>query len=487
MSQFVFLHILVILAILLYFQYTRLPMRFDFLKSRFPFFLMFVIVCLLNVNYTILRSARNALAVADLGGGAGAIPWFELCGTMPGAFLMTLGLTYLLNRYSIRRVFFIVLSIFVLFFLGFAMGVYPWLSSWPQGSYIPVFASMLFFVMAELWKIALLTVLFWGLVNQYVPLSQAKKYYSPLMLGGSIGTILAGPLISLCTSSWFVNSSWAQSLVFLMWMLLFVSLCTAWVFQLLWKQCSQFSPVVSNASEAEKETVKPSLSVWSSILICWRSPYLLLLAWVTIADYIAYALGEVVFLDILKQKFPDPREYCDFMGTLSVYSGILTAISALVITPYILKRCRWVVASLVTPICLLVTEGFFFFAVWHPSLSYQLEFLVVLGSLFFCLVRAAKYTLFDTSKEISFLLLPPLEKMQGKLVVDGMCARLGRGGGACITLGLIQVFGSVLAIVPVAGGLAVLIASSCAFATSRLGALVERIDPARISRAKNVS
>ena len=68
-------------------------------KSNNLFFLMFGIVSLLNINYAILRSARNALAVADLGGGARSIPWFELCGTMPGAILMTLGLTWLLNRH----------------------------------------------------------------------------------------------------------------------------------------------------------------------------------------------------------------------------------------------------------------------------------------------------------------------------------------------------------------------------------------------------
>ena len=46
------------------------------------FSLMFSIVCLLNVNYCILRSARNALVVADLGQGASSIPVFELCGTI---------------------------------------------------------------------------------------------------------------------------------------------------------------------------------------------------------------------------------------------------------------------------------------------------------------------------------------------------------------------------------------------------------------------
>lgn len=466
-------------------------MKFSFLKDKTSsqlFFLMFGIVCLLNISYTILRSARNALAVADLGGGASSIPWFELCGTMPGAVLMTLLLTYLLNRHSIRRVFFTVLITFVSFFLIFSLGVYPLLphcktlfSNPTIGSFVPVFASMVFFVMAELWKIALLTVLFWGLVNQYVPLENAKRFYAPLMLGGSVGTILAGPLISFCTADTISHNSWTESLSLLMWMLAILSIATAWMFHLLWRHFSVSSSSLREEHSKESEKGEP-LSVWSSILICCKSRYLLLLAWVTIADYIAYALGEIVFLDVLKQKFSDPRDYCDFMGKLSVWNGILTAVSALVITPYLLKRCRWVVASLVTPICLLVTEGAFFFAIWHPTLSQQLEVLVVLGAVFFCVVRAAKYTLFDTSKEISFVLLPPLEKMQGKLVVDGMCARLGRGSGSFLTLALIQISGSVLATAPLAGGIALLIAFSCVLATSHLGALVEKktavqIDP----------
>lgn len=434
-----------------------------FFRSRF--FSMFGIVCLLNVNYALLRSARNALAVADLGGGARSIPWFELCGTMPGAVLMTLGLSWLLNRYPIRRVFFVTLVSFVSFFVVFALGIYPLLPKC-QGVFVPRMASMLFFVMAELWKIALFTVLFWGMVNQFIPIDDAKRHYAPLMLGASIGTILAGPVISLCTSDFLSRQSWSQSLILMMGMLAGLSVLTAWLFSRLWKSLE--GPI-----QKEEKKQEP-LSIWEGIRICLRSPYLLLLAWVTIADYVAYALGEIVFLDVLRQKFPDPREYCDFMGKLSFWNGLLTAVSALVITPYLLRRCRWVVASLITPVCLLITEGAFFFALWHPVWSKQIELLVLLGTLFFCLVRAAKYTLFDTSKEISFILLPPLEKMQGKLVVDGMCARLGRGSGSMLSLALIQVCGGVLATAPIAGALALVIATSCVFATSRLGGLVDR-------------
>jgi AAA family ATP:ADP antiporter len=441
--------------------------------------LMLAISCLLNMNYAILRSARNALTVADLGGGAGAIPWYELCGTMPAAFLMTLILSWLLSRYSVQRVFFMTLAVFVLFFLSFSLVIYPlmpsikwamqsspWIPFWAS-ELLPQFLSMLFFVMAELWKIALLTVLFWGFVNQYISMENAKRYYAPLMFGGSIGTVLASPLITCCTSDLFSKQSWSYSLSLMMSALALISLLIAWMFFHLSRQFSEPEKKISPLPDP------PPFSLWEGLKICCQSPYLMLLAWMTVADYIAYALGEVIFFDILKQKFPDPREYCDFMGKLSLWNGALTAICALFVTPLVLRRYRWVVASLATPVCLLVTEMAFFFALLNPAFIGKLDLLVLLGSLFFCCVRAAKYTLFDTSKELSFLLLSPQEKIQGKLVIDGMCARIGRGSASFVSLLLIRACGGVLKSAPIAGAIAFLISTSCVFATFRLGRLVE--------------
>lgn len=435
-------------------------------RSLVLFSLMIGIVCLLNVNYCILRSARNALVVADLGSGASSIPIYELCGTMPGAVLMAFLLTRLLNRFSIHKVFLITLAVFSGFFLVFAVGIYPVIQQL-GGGWIPQAFSMLFFVMAELWKIALLTVLFWGLVNQYIPMTDAKKLYAPLMLGGSIGAILSGPLVKFCTSEFASLGSWPRALTLMMFSLCFVSWMAAILYTKLWREFA------GPKREEEKREAAP-LSLWESVQVCFKSKYLLLLGWITIADYIAYALGEVIFLDVLKQKFPDPRMYCDYNGQLSFWSGLLTAVSALVITPFILKKCRWVVASLVTPVCLLLTEIAFFFTLWAPSRELHLDLLVLFGTLFFCLVRAAKYTLFDTSKELSFLLLPSLEKMQGKLVIDGMCSRIGRGGASLMSITIIQLCGGVLASAFVAGWLAIAIGASCVFATLKLGLLVDK-------------
>ncbi len=99
---------------------------------------MFGIVSLLNVNYNILRSARNALVIADLGsGGAGSIPLFELIGTLPAAVIMVYVLTRLLNRFSIYKVFLIVLTIFLSFFLLFALFIYPFLFNLKSGLITP--------------------------------------------------------------------------------------------------------------------------------------------------------------------------------------------------------------------------------------------------------------------------------------------------------------------------------------------------------------
>ena len=442
--------------------------RFAFFSEvSLSFVLMFAISILLNVDYAILRSARTALAVADLGGGASSIPWFELCGTMPGAILMTLGLTWLLHRFSIKHVFLIALSIFLIFFVSFSQVIYPLLPKTGEFIWLSKFASMSFFMMAELWKIALLTILFWGLINQHVPIDSAKRFYAPLMLGSSIGTMAAGPLISLCTSDFLSKQSWSGSLTAMTTLVAILGLISAWMFV-------KLSMILSLGEKKESMSEKGAPSpVWESFRICFRSRYLMLLAWVTIADYIAYALGEIVFLDVLKQKFPDPRAYADFMGKLSVWNGLLTAFSATVITPYLLQKAKWVTSSLITPLCLLLLEGLFFFVLWHPAWASQIELQVMTGTLFYCCVRAAKYTLFDTSKEISFLLLPPLEKLHGKLIVDGMCSRLGRGSSSLISILLIQICGGVMATVPIAGSLAIAISATCVFATSRLGNLVD--------------
>ena len=73
-------------------------------RSR-VFFLMFSITMLLNINFTILKSVRNTLAVVDLGIGASTIPIFELFGALPCSILMTWGLSLLMQDFYTQSIF----------------------------------------------------------------------------------------------------------------------------------------------------------------------------------------------------------------------------------------------------------------------------------------------------------------------------------------------------------------------------------------------
>jgi ATP:ADP antiporter, AAA family len=201
-----------------------------------------------------------------------------------------------------------------------------------------------------------------------------------------------------------------------------------------------------------------------------------------IADYIAYSLGEVIFLDVLKLQFPNPTDYCNYMGTLALWGGIVTFVSSVFITPFVLQRYRWLVAALVTPICLLLTEGLFFIFLRAQSVGHlwfgwtEAEWImvvVVLGSIQYCICRGAKYTLFDASKEIAFVWMPDFQRMKGKLVVDGLCARLGRGGASMLSIGLIKISGGVLGSALVTGFIALGMALSWLISTFKLGQFID--------------
>lgn len=452
---------------------------------RYTFALMFSIFFLLNVNYAILRSLRNTLAVADLGGGAHSIPVYELVGVLPGAIFMTWSLGRLMNQFSFEKVFLITLTSFIAFFLSFNLFIYPLLLAIKGGGlaadYIIQFFLMMFYVMAELWKPALAVILFWGLINRCMPVSEAKGLYAPLMLGGSLGLIAAGPLVSLCTSESIgrmfnlSTSQWRGSLNLMVIFITLIGMVTAYLYHKLWERLDGKSTDRTMDSEglsSEKYSLK------ESIQLCMKNRPLRLLSWIVFADYISYSLGEVIFLEVLKIHYPQPADYCHFLGNLSMWTGVLTFFSSICLAPYILRNYHLTVAYLITPLCLLVTEGAFFVflrgyllrdTLFALSETEWVGLVVMLGSVQYCVCRAAKNTLFDSSKELTFVLMPEAERMRGKLVIDGLCSRVGRGCSSVLSIGLIGIFGGVIASSFVSGLIAIGMAVSWLRSSLKLG------------------
>ncbi|MCI0382419.1 MAG: NTP/NDP exchange transporter [Chlamydiae bacterium] len=428
---------------------------------------MFFIVSLININFSILRSMRNALVVADIGGSSAFIPYFELFGTFPASILLTWGLSRLMRFFSFRFIFLATMSFFLFFFIVFAFWIYPYRGAiqillenklWfliGFSKFRVVFThwpDMIFYIMAELWKVAILSVLFWGFINQKLSLDEAKRFYPSLMLGSSVGAILAGPITVFCTSqmSWnFFSLSqerWQHSLYLLTFFLFFCGILTLVSFNFLFTRLrvrAQNSP-----ETAKKEPFsRKLLSLSSSLRYLWKSPYLGALLLIVVAEYVAYSLGELIFLETLKKMYPTPSDYCHYMGNLTLWTGILTAFSALIVTPYLLQIYPWSLCALITPILMVLSTVAFFAIISLNQIIpgfFSLPIAVILGSLHFCVGRSVKYTLFDSTKELAFIPLNEEAQVKGKLIIDGIGSRFGRGASSLLSIGLFSLLGGPL-------------------------------------------
>lgn len=413
---------------------------------------------------------RNALVVADTGGSAAFIPYFELFGTFPASILLTWAISRLMRFFSFRFIFSTTMLFFLTFFLLFAFVIYPHREAiqtllehklgllFGLDRFRVVFThwpDMLFYIMSELWKVALLSVVFWGFLNQHLSLEQAKRFYPPLLLGSSIGPILAGPITVFCTSIFSWNAlhlsdlRWQHSLYMLTFFLVLCGLVTLVGFYFLFKKFQGAFPKQSQESlsvETKEPFSKRLLSLSSSLRYLMKSKYLQALFLIVIAEYVCYALGELIFLEILKTQYPSPAEYCQYMGSLSFWMGILTAFSALFLTPVLLQSQRYTTTALVTPVIMVVVNLAFFLSIYLGkigafSLASPLIFAVILGSLHFCIGRAAKYTLFDTIKELAFIPLDHEGQIKGKLIIDGIGSRMGRGTSSLLSIVLFLILG----------------------------------------------
>src|SRR5256885_495296 len=92
------------------------------LKKIIPMFLMLFCVCF---NYSILRNLKDTLVVTAESSGAEVIPFIKVWAVFPAAVLITMLFTFLSNHLSRRKVFYLIVGSFLIYFLVFAFIIYP--------------------------------------------------------------------------------------------------------------------------------------------------------------------------------------------------------------------------------------------------------------------------------------------------------------------------------------------------------------------------
>jgi AAA family ATP:ADP antiporter len=460
-------------------------------KKLIPMVIMVFCICF---NHTTLRNLKDALIVPENGSGAAIIPFIKVWVIVPAAIIMTIIFTFLSNRLSRRAVFHVMILGFLSFFTLFAFFLYPnraaleprSLATALEGMLPPGFHAMvgmlrhwpltLFYVMSETWGSIVLSVLFWGFANEVTKLSEAPRFYGILSVAACVAPVAAGGVSSFLSQNAVEAVAWEQALTTIILFVIAAGITALLCFNWLTKHAlDRPTWALENSPPSPKEK---HLSFRESLSYVASSRYLLCIAILVFAYNLVVAIVELVWKDQLGKLCPSPNEYSVYVNNLTIIVGVLSIIASFLFVKLV-NRFGWTVTAIITPLALLITTVAFFFCIVGGTTitpviamllgTTPLTLAVTLGSIQFCFSKAAKYSLFDMTKEMAFIPLAPDVKLKGKAAIDGIGSRLGKSGGSCVNQGLYLIFCSVSASVPYVAVVLLLVTSIWLLAVVSLG------------------
>lgn len=423
--------------------------------------------------YSLCRDLKDTLVVSKaIGGGAETLGFIKIVMVMPAAVLFMWALVKLSNSYTRATTFHILIGIFWLFFLAFGFIIYPHASSlhlssetigtlqrqlpslhwlWPA---VGNWSFSLFYIMAEMWGSVILSALFWQLANEFTTVNEAKRVYSFFGFIGNFGLMAAGLTIIICANlaktrqilaplcdPFLRNIKYQMSVVLFFGLLLHVLL---WYFY----RHNQQSPALNVAARAASKK-KYRLNFGQSIKYVLTSKYLLMIAVMVMAYGVAMSLLEFMWKGQVKLFYPDTNDFHAIMGQLSVTTSIV-AIIAMVAGSYVLQRCSWRFAALITPFFLLLSSALFFLVIMYENRAgitanicgYSVVLLAVVVGLYReAISKGVKYSLFDSTKQMAYIPLDPEIKTKGQAAVEIIGGRAGKIGGSAIQSSILMMLG----------------------------------------------
>lgn len=454
------------------------PIRRHELGRFVPMLILFFLV---SFNYHILRILKDALIITAPNSGAEVIPFLKVWAVLPSAIILTFLFTKLSSKFNREKIFYVMISIFLVFFALFIFVLYPnsdkfILNSFsndlsillPKGfkgfiAIIRYWHFSLFYIMAEAWSTIMLSLLLWVFVVDVLSIDQAKRYYAFFgtfrnlagVLSGLLGEYLAEKAISQDTSICYLSkffgckTQWDQSLLVLISLILVCGFLIIFIYRYL--HVYYFPTRYLMGGDIQNKG-KQKISFRESIAFVWKSKYVLYIALIVLSYNLVINLTEVLWKAQMKELFPTSSAFTAYTSKVTYLTGILATLSSFFISGNLIRRLGWKITALVTPAVLMLSGlGFFYFVFLKRYADYSntavlffglspLVLAVFFGSVFEICSRALKYTIFDDTKEMAFIPLSPSEKLKGKSAIDGIGSRLGKSGGSFLMQLLFMAF-----------------------------------------------
>lgn len=409
------------------------------------------IFTLISFVYALARALKDMIILDEAG--AAAIYFIKLFGITPSMIVFTIlyskvsTVTNRDGRFNAVMIYFLVFFALSLLFLlphkeslklvGFAemmtahfprlVGLWQIIALWPV---------TLFYIHAEAWGTFALGVSFWTLANEVTGIEQAKRFYGSLSLFAALGTIGAGNILNLER----VRSNFSYGLTFVV-----LSIVLILVFYNYFSRDMRMHPGYYDIVEKPKKE-KVKLPFMESLKFLFRSSYLMYIALLVISYGLMMSLFEAVYKSQLKDYVSmvgNKAILADVYSKQSILSGSFQIFMALFVAAPVLRR-GWKFAASVTPVVAFIMSSMFFLFLYFSDLFdplfkhfnvTSLYMAVHVGLYNVVFIKAAKYILFDSTKEAAYIPLDQESKIRGKAAVDGVGSRLGKSlGGFLVTL-----------------------------------------------------
>jgi AAA family ATP:ADP antiporter len=439
------------------------PIQGSEMKKFMPMGMMMFFILF---NYTILRDTKDTLVVGA--SGAEAINFLKFWGVTPASILFVILYAKLSNVLSKENLFYSCIIPFIVFFGAFAFIIYPnkallhpsaetvqaLQQSMPVLRFIfalwGAWSYSIFYIMAELWGSVVVSLLFWQFANEITRTGEAKRFYALFPLLGNIALILSGQTVTYLSDIRDLYpphvDAWGISLNYMMGAVVIAGLATIAIYWWMNRSILTDPFYYDAAGTAKKEKKEKSkLSIGESFKYLVTSPYLGFIALLVLGYGMAINLVEVTWKSQLKLLYTIDgafieNAYSSFMGNFSTFTGIAT-IALILMCKGIVRKFGWFTGAILTPIILLITGVLFYiFVIFRDGLDWltiamgatPVFMAVMIGAAQNILSKGTKYSLFDPTKEMSYIPLDQELKVKGKAAVDVIGGRLGKSGGAVV-------------------------------------------------------
>lgn len=438
------------------------PIKRSELKLFVPMSIM--MLCML-FNFGALRSVKDSLVVPNIG--AEVISFLKLWLVLPSALLFTMLYVKLSNMFDYERLFYMIVSSFLLMFILFTYVLFPYqeyyhpsadtiarlIASYPNFKwFIYIFGKWsyaLAYILCELWSVVVINLLFWQYANHIFDTKSAKRFYPVIGMIGNLGLIFAGNVLVAYSDFSGVDGriigNYASDIHFqcecvlkpVMNVIIFSGIAA----MLLYRYINHYvlkEREMKSEFTSSKEKTKTTLSFVESMKLLFKSKYIGHIVLLVLCYGFVINMLEGPWKSKVRELYPNTVDYLHFMGRFNIWMGV-SSVVFMVIGSNIIRRFKWLTAALITPYMLACTGVIFFsfvifsnnIVIWGQKFS-PIYFAVVIGAVQNILSKSTKYSLFDSTKEMAYIPLSLELRTKGKATAELIGLKFGKSLGAFI-------------------------------------------------------